>query len=52
MTGFDRSQHRFPESKFFEDLKVGDSFYIPSRTVTDANFAAFQTVSGDNHPIH
>src|SRR5256885_3738007 len=25
---------------------------IPSRTVTEANFAAFQTVSGDNHPIH
>lgn len=49
---FDRRQHRFPESKFFDDLKVGDSFYIPSRTVTEANFAAFQTVSGDNHPIH
>ena len=49
---FDRQRHRFPESKFFDDLKIGDSFYIPSRTVTDANFAAFQTVSGDNHPIH
>jgi acyl dehydratase len=49
---FDRREHRFPESKFFEDLKVGDIFYIPSRTVTDSNFAAFQTVSGDNHPIH
>ena len=43
MSDFDRKQHRFPESKFFEDLKVGDGFYIPSRTVTDANFAAFQT---------
>src|SRR3984885_3707304 len=50
--GFDRTRHRFPESRFFEDLTVGNSFYIPSRTVTDANFAAFQTVSGDNHPIH
>lgn len=49
---FDRTRHRFPESKFFDDLKIGDNFYIPSRTVTDANFAAFQTVSGDNHPIH
>ena len=27
-------------------------FYLPSRTLTEANFAAFQTVSGDNHPIH
>ena len=52
MSDFDRKQHRFPESKFFEDLKVGDGFYIPSRTVTDANFAAFQMVSADNHPIH
>src|SRR3979490_1923618 len=50
--GFDRRQHRFPESRFFEDLAVGERFYIPSRTVTDANFSAFQTVSAANHPIH
>ena len=49
---FDRQRHRFPESRYFEDLAVGERFYIPSRTVTDANFAAFQTVSADNHPIH
>src|ERR1700719_2108620 len=49
---FDRRTHRFPESRYFEDLALGEEFYIPSRTVTDANFAAFQTVSGDNHPIH
>jgi acyl dehydratase len=49
---FEHQQHRFPESRYFEDLVVGERFYIPSRTVTDANFAAFQTVSGDNHPIH
>jgi acyl dehydratase len=49
---FDRRQHRFPESRFFEDLAVGEHFYVPSRTVTEANFAAFQTVSADNHPIH
>ena len=30
--GFDRRQHRFPESRFFEDLTVGEHFYIPSRT--------------------
>jgi acyl dehydratase len=50
--GFDHRAHRFPESRYFDDLSVGESFYIPSRTVTEANFAAFQTVSGDNHPIH
>src|SRR5689334_22533681 len=49
---FDRRRHRFPQSRFFEDLVGGEQFYIPSRTVTEANFAAFQTVSADNHPIH
>ena len=49
---FDRRRHRFPESRYFEDLAVGEQFHIPSRTVTEANFAAFQTVSADNHPIH
>src|SRR5713226_5824973 len=49
---FDHRRHRFPESRYFEDLAVGERFIIPSRTVTDAHFAAFQTVSADNHPIH
>ena len=37
---------------FFEDLALGQRFPIPSRTMTDALFAAFQLASGDNHPIH
>ena len=49
---FDPRQHCFPEQRYFEDLAVGERFYIPSRTVTEAHFAAFQTLSGDNHPIH
>jgi acyl dehydratase len=49
---FDPTTHRVAEPRFFEDLKVGEKFCMPSRTVTDANFAAFQVVSGDNHPIH
>jgi acyl dehydratase len=36
----------------FEDLRVGDVFRGPRRTLTDAHAAAFQTVSADNHPIH
>ena len=36
----------------FDDLRVGEVFRLPSRTMTEANFAAFQTVSLDNHPIH
>ena len=36
----------------FDELRVGEVFRSASRTVTDANFAAFQTVSLDNHPVH
>ena len=36
----------------FDELRVGEVFRNASRTITDANFAAFQTVSLDNHPIH
>lgn len=36
----------------FDALEVGEVFRLPSRTLTEANFAAFQTVSLDNHPIH
>ena len=39
-------------AKTFADLKVGDIFRAPSRTLTDAHASAFQTVSCDNHPIH
>ena len=49
---FSPAAHRFAESQFFEDLAVGTEFYIPSRTLTDGNFTAFQAASGDNHPIH
>jgi acyl dehydratase len=49
---FDPRQHRFPQTRYFEDLRLGERFYIPSRTITEAHFAAFQTVSADNHPIH
>lgn len=38
--------------RYFEDFEVGETFYIPSRTVTEAHFLAFQAASGDNHPIH
>ena len=53
MTGsFKRREHPFPVTRYFEDLAVGERFYIPSRTMTEAHFAAFQMLSGDNHPIH
>ena len=49
---FNPADHRFGPSHYFEDFAVGQSFYIPSRTVTEAQFLAFQAASGDNHPIH
>ena len=49
---FDRGLHRVADPRWFEDLAVGERFFIPSRTMTEAHFAAFQTISADNHPIH
>ena len=46
------AQHRLVPAKAFADLKVGDLYPLPSRTLGDANFVAFQAVSLDNHPIH
>lgn len=39
-------------ARTFEQLQVGEIFRAPSRTLTDAHSAAFQTVSCDNHPVH
>lgn len=48
----DPMSYRLCEPRWFEDFEEGESFYIPSRTMTDALFSAFQLASGDNHPIH
>lgn len=37
---------------YFDDFNIGEEFPIPSRTMTDALFAAFQLASADNHPSH
>ena len=47
-----RRDHRFAETRWFDDFVVGERFWIPSRTQTDALFGAFQLASGDNDPIH
>jgi acyl dehydratase len=53
MTDFDPAQHRMvSEQRWFDDFVLGERFVIPSRTQTSAVFAAFQTASGDTHPIH
>jgi acyl dehydratase len=53
MTDFDPAQHRMISAqRWFEDFVVGERFVLPSRTQTTAVFAAFQTASGDTHPVH
>jgi acyl dehydratase len=53
MTEFDPANHRMvPEQRWFEDFVLGERFVLPGRTQTTAMFAAFQTASGDTHPIH
>lgn len=47
-----QASHRLCEQRWFDDFTIGERFPMPSRTMTDAMFAAFQLASGDNHPIH
>jgi len=39
-------------TKYLEDFQVGDTFYIPAKTLTDAHFVCFAGLTGDQHPIH
>src|SRR5262245_13968615 len=37
---------------YWDDLRLGDRWESPSRTINDAHFAFFAGLTGDNHPIH
>jgi acyl dehydratase len=53
MTDFNPAEHRMvQQQRWFEDFSLHERFVIPSRTMTEAIFAAFQTASGDIHPVH
>ena len=53
MSEFDPAAHRMiPEQRWFDDFRLGERFVLPSRTMTEALFLAFQAASGDNHPVH
>lgn len=53
MSAFDPACHRvIAEQRWFEDFQLGERFVLPSRTITEAVFVAFQAASGDTHPIH
>ena len=49
---FDPATHRMYPSRWFEEFALGERFVLPSRTMTEAIFLAFQSASGDNHPVH
>ena len=40
------------ETKYFEDLNVGDRTTSAARTVTEADIVNFAGLSGDYNPIH
>ncbi|CAG2142265.1 hypothetical protein LMG31506_02644 [Cupriavidus yeoncheonensis] len=46
------NKHQLCPQRYFEDFEIGERMNLPSRTMTDALFAAFQLASGDNHPVH
>ena len=53
MPPFDPATHRMLDAdRWFDDFRLGERFLLPSRTMTEAMFLAFQAASGDNHPIH
>lgn len=53
MSEFDPARHRMvPGQRWFGDFSLGERFVLPSRTMTEAVFLAFQAASGDAHPVH
>jgi acyl dehydratase len=53
MSAFDPAAHRMiPEQRWYDDFRLCERFVLPSRTMTEAVFLAFQAASGDNHPVH
>jgi len=52
MAAFDPRTHQLAGQRWFEDFRTGEIFRLPSRTMSDAHFLAFQAASGDNHPVH
>src|SRR3990172_401500 len=41
-----------PAPLYFEDLRIGDQFVSPGRTITEADVTLFAGLSGDYNPLH
>ena len=37
---------------YFEDFVMGDTYETPTRTLTEADIAAFAALTGDHNPLH
>jgi acyl dehydratase len=40
------------ERQYFEDIRIGDEYLSPGRTVTEADIVAFAGLSGDYNVLH
>jgi len=41
-----------PRGRLFDEYSLGETFVSPRRTVTEADIAAFASLSGDFNPLH
>jgi acyl dehydratase len=52
MPDFDPTRHRMvPQQRYLKDFTLSERLVLPSRTMTETIFLAFQAASGDNHPV-
>lgn len=40
------------EQWYYEEIELGETFAIPSKTITDTHFVMFAGLTGDFHPLH
>jgi len=41
-----------PQALYFNDVKVGDVWFSPGRTITEADIVFFASLTGDFNPLH
>jgi 3-hydroxybutyryl-CoA dehydratase len=43
---------RFAPGRDFDELREGEAFSTPGRTITEADLVSFSALTGDRHPLH
>jgi acyl dehydratase len=41
-----------PNAKFYDELKAGDSWVSPRRTIAETDIVMFAALTGDHNPVH